>query len=520
MANYLQEITLGLIDNVSKSSKGIVSSLNKIGLVSNDLNYQFNQVALASSAVISKLKYLGVAAFGAGLGILTLATRTSNAAEDMLNLSQRTGVSVEELQKLSYVAEQSGLSSDQLTQSFKFLNRAIADASSNMNGDAAAAFAGMNIDIKNSNGTLKSTDAILYELSDAFAKVEDGPRKVNTALKLLGRSGESLIPILNDGSAALKEQGDRFGKFANLMSAEQMRAIKDFGDKINDVMWAFKGLGSIVAQAVIPYLQPLVEDFSKWVASNKDLIRTNVTNFIEKISTTFKELWPQVKEAGTQFLDFIDRIGGIKTLLIGIAVVINGDLIASFVNLGIEVVKLGAILLANPIGLITAALVALGVALYDSQTGFEGLANKVVGTAQVMLEHLQPIIDVVKGIAAGIEDVMVAMGIIEEKDKVIKSDKKQFVSAPSAASVKDPITGKFSTAMHDQLIQQATGQMPGFDVNAGGKAFNELTSGLASKKDAMDINLKLNTENEVSYIDIDAPLSKTVNVDAGRMVTF
>lgn len=523
MANFVSQIEFNAKDNVSPVAKGITKSIANLGTVSQKFNNQLSIVSQNGAAFASKLKYLGIAAAGAATSIFLLADRTSDAAEELLNLSQKTGVSVEELQRLNYVAEQSNVGTDALAMSFRFLNRSIADAASSMDGEASSAFAGLGINVKDANGNLRSTEDIFYQLSDAFEQGEDGPNKVATAVKLLGRAGSELIPVLNQGSKALKTQGDRFERFGNLMSKDRLKAIADFNDRVNDIRVAFAGLGSIIAEAVIPVLQPLTERFSNWVASNKELIKLNVSQFISKTADAFAKLWPRVVSVWQTFTGLLDKVGGFSTVLKTIGAFIAGDLIASFLRLGASLITLGRIFIATPFGLVLASIAAIGYGLYELNKAFPELGEAFIGTIGIMGEKFAAFFQT---LWSGITKILEGLHLIDEEKK------KQEGLAPGGSVSNNGFTttlgedGQFRTASDasvaaEPTLLQAAPSAAGAD--AGGFAgIMQMLADVTRQQSAgaMDINLNLNTENQVSYMDIDAPINAAVNVNKGPMLSY
>ena len=49
---------------------------------------------------------------------------------------------------------------------------------------------------------MKSTEAVLLQVADVFANLEDGAVKTALAVKLFGKSGMDMIPFLNRGRLA------------------------------------------------------------------------------------------------------------------------------------------------------------------------------------------------------------------------------------------------------------------------------------------------------------------------------
>lgn len=521
MANFVSKIEFDAIDNVSPVAKAISRRIGELGTVSARLDSQLGKVSAAGGVLASRLRNLGLVAAGVATSVFLLANRTSDAAEQLLNLSQKTGVSVEELQRLNYVAEQSNVGTDALATSFRFLNRSIADASSTMDGEAAEAFAGLGINVKDANGQLKSTSDIFFELSDAFSKSEDGPNKVTTAVKLLGRAGSELIPILNQGSTAIQKQGDRFARFGNLMSKDRLKAIADFNDRVKDIQVAFAGLGSIVAEAVIPVLQPLTERFAQFVASNKELIQTNVSQFIGTITEGMAKLWPRAVLVWQTFSGLVEKIGGFSTIIKSIGIYIAGDLIANFVRLGGALVTLGRIFLATPFGVVVAAIGAIGYALFELNKAFPQLGSAFVGTITIMGEKFAAFFE---GVWAGIRKILEGLHLIDAEKQ------KQEGTAPTKVltSTIGP-DGRSTTVLSDApSAQDASTQNPfapqsqatgGADQSFAG-ILQMLADVTRQQQSAMDINLNLNTENKVSNMDIDAPLNANVNVNSGPMLSY
>ncbi len=133
-----------------------------------------------------------------------------SSLNDIERQAKVLNMSTTELQKWQYAAKMSDVSNEELATGFKFLSR-------NMN-DSTVVFTQIGVEVKNLSGGLKPLSTIMKEIMDKFASWEDGPRKIAIALDIFGRSGESLIPLLNQGSAG-------FDQFA--AAAEKMGIIID-----------------------------------------------------------------------------------------------------------------------------------------------------------------------------------------------------------------------------------------------------------------------------------------------------
>ena len=163
----------------------------------------------------SRVKGL-LAGLGVSLSVAGFAAMIKSAidAADQLNkLSQKIGISVEALSTLRFAAQLSDVSLETLQKGIKGLSQNIAEANTGV-GDGAQVFDALGISVKNADGSMKSTEAVLLQVADVFANLEDGAVKTALAVKVFGKSGMDMIPFLNQGSSgirALVQEAERLG---------------------------------------------------------------------------------------------------------------------------------------------------------------------------------------------------------------------------------------------------------------------------------------------------------------------
>lgn len=522
MPNFLQQITFEGVDNVTKTVNSIMSSIGELDLLSAKLDAQFSNVSRSGTILASKLKYIGLAAAGVATSAFWLSYRTSDAAESLLNLSQKTGIQVEQLQKLNYIADQANVGSESLANGFKFLNRSIADASSTTDSQASAAFQALGVNLKDAQGNLKTTEQVFYDLSDAFNKGTDGPQKVNAAITLLGRAGTELIPVLNKGSESLRKQGDAFVKYGNLIDKNGLQAIEGFNDTVDNALLAIKSLGSVMAQALIPILNPLVEEFGNWVSSNRELIRSKLDQWLINIRDGFNSILPKLEDFGAKLVKVWNFIGGFEGILKGLVAFIASDLVIAFANFATSIVLLGKILAVTPIGKFITLLSLAGLAVYELNKAFPNLAQTVVGTIDIMYEKFKSFFS---WLWDGIKKILAGLHLIDEE-----KNKQEGKRKGTLTTVVDPTTGKAHTTYNADGGTDfgSIGSIPTGKESIGSPIdngpFAQLLASLNSlnnnEQSPMQINVKLDTENKVSYVDIDAPLTANVSVNSGPMINY
>jgi len=195
--------------------------------------------------------------------IVEFSVSSIESAASLDKMAQSSGIAVENLSALSLAAAASGLSQDDLGLAFKKLNVSIAQAAGDGSSKAAAAFKSMGISVTDASGNVKSADAIFAEVATKFQGYADGPNKVAIAVQLLGRQGQNLIPVLNQGAAGLDDFRAKAEAAGIVMSGELAAAAEEFSQKAAVLKTSLvEGLGNQLAAQLLPVLNTLVDQFS------------------------------------------------------------------------------------------------------------------------------------------------------------------------------------------------------------------------------------------------------------------
>jgi hypothetical protein len=204
-------------------------------------------------------KGIGVAMAAVGVAAVALVKNSIDAADATGKLAQQTGTTVEELSALTYAASLADVSQEELAAGLVKLTRTMSEAEAG-NKDAAASFDALGIKLRNTDGSLKSSDQVLREIASRFASMPDGIEKTNAAVELFGRSGAQLIPLLNGGASgmqAMREEAERLGV---VISTDTAKAAEEFNDNITRVTAAITGLANRATADLLPSLGAVSEE--------------------------------------------------------------------------------------------------------------------------------------------------------------------------------------------------------------------------------------------------------------------
>ena len=225
----------------------------------------------------------GVVALGAGLtaaGIVEFAKHSIDAADAMRDLSQKTGVSVENLSRFQQVANQSGTDIESVGGSMVKLSKNMKEVAMTGSGPAADAFKTLGISVTDSSGKLRGVDQVMLDVADKFKLMPDGADKAALAVAMFGKKGAEIIPMLNEGKQAVTG-------LAASMSTEFANKADKFNDTLEAVKIRFGQIGMAVADKLLPYFSKALDYIGtigtgilEFAVKNSGFISTAITGLL------------------------------------------------------------------------------------------------------------------------------------------------------------------------------------------------------------------------------------------------
>jgi hypothetical protein len=202
----------------------------------------------AAGTLASKLHGLPstVAAFApaaALAGMAALGKGAVDAADNLNDLSQKFDLGIKELTSYQLIAEQSGTSLDGVAAGLKKLSSNLVE-----NGGALKA---AGIDTRN-------TSTAMRDIAELFARMPDGAEKTALAIKLFGKAGSDLIPMLNAGAAGLDRSALATARLGELYEKLAPQA-DELNDSWSELMTYAKGIGVNLANFAVPALLDFVK---------------------------------------------------------------------------------------------------------------------------------------------------------------------------------------------------------------------------------------------------------------------
>lgn len=197
---------------------------------------------------------MGAAALGAAAAMGAVVKSAINSADEISKMSQRVGVSVENLSRLAYAGSLADVSLDTLGTSFSKLAKNMTDIAMGKGAAAKAALDALGVTAFNLDGSLRAPDAVLASIADRFATMPDGATKTALAIQLFGRAGADMIPMLNGGSAGLASMAAEADRLGITLDTKSARAAEQFNDQITRFQAIFQGIANKIMVALLPAL--------------------------------------------------------------------------------------------------------------------------------------------------------------------------------------------------------------------------------------------------------------------------
>ncbi len=235
------------IKRLGNSMQGVQGRVKNLRMAMNGLNKTFATLGLILSA-------------GA---FVRMVQGSINAADAFGKLEIQTGIAANTLMAYVNAGKLAGVSQESIEKSLRRLSQSMREADQGV-ATYKDAFDALGISVRNTDGTLKTNQQVLGEISDAFSQMEDGVTKSAIAMEIFGRSGSQMVNLLNNGKASLEE-------FNFEVSDNFAQNAEYFNDQMTALGIKLQGFAMQMVDNLLPTLNNLAEMFSGITKDGADL---------------------------------------------------------------------------------------------------------------------------------------------------------------------------------------------------------------------------------------------------------
>lgn len=250
-------------------SKAFTAQMQKVNDAFSKTNSDLQKFGKSMQKVGASFAAVGGAITAAlGVAVKSLA----NAADVADDTAKRTGLTVEAVQELGYVAKMTGSNLATVEVALRTMQKGLTDS-----GTESAAFTSALETLGLSLAELRAMNpqAQFDALSQAIAGVTDPSQRAGLAMTVFGRAGTALLPMLAEGADGIAKLKDEAHKYGYVMSQEVAEAGSNFNDNLDRLKGSIGGLAQQVVAGLLPTLNSLVKCAADVVAGIKEWINNN-----------------------------------------------------------------------------------------------------------------------------------------------------------------------------------------------------------------------------------------------------
>jgi lambda family phage tail tape measure protein len=264
----------------------VIDLLMKTGMFSTDVKRAEKEIQQLGKNIADFSKKAALATTAVATAFAYMAKQSINNMDALAKQAQMAGITVESLSALAYAADLSGVSQEELTASMVKLTKGMSDAKQGT-GEALKGFQALGIEVSK----LGSSDAVLEQLAEQFAGMEDGANKTALAVALFGRSGAQMIPFLNSGAEGLRQMNKEAAILGKVIGTDAAKGAEQFNDSLSRLSSIGTGLVNQFATGILPALNNMTQAFfNAYVESDQvrsemnKLIGVNMVRWAENIA--------------------------------------------------------------------------------------------------------------------------------------------------------------------------------------------------------------------------------------------
>ena len=180
---------------ISSAQSAIASQVEALRQTSSSTGMLPLTVSLGALAAVAS--YQTVAA------VINNVRASIDRLDSLNDLSERLGVSAKALQEIGHAGVFADASIESIGKGLQKLSQNMVEAN-DASSKQAALFRALGVATADAEGNLRDSADVMTDLAGYFEGVEDGAVKTALAIKLFGKQGVDLIPLLNGGKEGLK----------------------------------------------------------------------------------------------------------------------------------------------------------------------------------------------------------------------------------------------------------------------------------------------------------------------------
>lgn len=238
----------------------------------------------------------------AGKALVSMTQETAASADEVLTASQKYSIGTDTLQEWAYAAELVDVSVDTMTGSMTKLVRNMESAAEG-SASQAEAFDRLGVSVTNTDGSLRKSEDVFYDVLDALGQVNNETERDAIAMTILGKSAQDLNPLINAGRQQLEKYAAEAHNMGYVLSREELEALSEVDDAQQKLTKTWEAAKQKLAVALAPTISNVINKLSDLVNKLTAVESNGATRFANGIQRMQDKLAP--------FLDTLSAAAGL-----------------------------------------------------------------------------------------------------------------------------------------------------------------------------------------------------------------
>lgn len=314
------------------------------------------------SSLANKARYAVIGLIGTFTGLSALSLSVAKDTTALDGMAKQLGVTTKDLQELELVAQQSGAEVGSLTKSFTKFNKDL-NAVNFSSTLTAKEISKLGVSVYKANGKLRDSKDVYSDVAKKINNIQDNSKQAAVSQKLFGTSNLALVKTLSLTSEEYVKQRAEVLKLSYVVDSKGIKSSQNFIKSWSQFKMIINGIRQELAIKFMPVFTDVVNRFKEWYGENRKLISSGIETFVNIVSKSFNLLMNTIDLLLVPVKAIIDLFGGFENTVQILGIAIGITLIPKLLTLITTFRALTVAMLANPIGLATAAFAALGAAI-------------------------------------------------------------------------------------------------------------------------------------------------------------
>ncbi|MBP5581779.1 MAG: hypothetical protein J6X85_08370 [Ruminococcus sp.] len=363
---------------------------NKAGGFGDKLKSGLAGAAKAAGVAVAAV---GTAVVAGAKALTDFSVEGAQYADTILTDATVTGIATDKLQEYHYAAELIDVSTETLTKSMSKNIKSMASAAKGT-GETAKAYQALGVSVTNSDGSLRDSQEVYWELIDALGTVDNETERDALAMQILGKSAQELNPLIEAGSARMEELGQQARDAGAVLSEDTLEAFGAFDDQLQYLKVNSEASKKALGTALLPML-------TKLATTGNGL----VTKFTKSLTEANGDIGLMADAVGQMIPDIIDTIVAALPEILSAAERIVSSLANGIIAQLPTIIQVGLQLISD---------LALGIAQALPEL-IPTIVDIVLQIVDTLLDNIDLLVDAALALIEGL-----AVGLIKALPKLIE----------------------------------------------------------------------------------------------------